>query len=67
MKKIVLISAGVVLAAIIVLLIVNRATSKEDLTQLEAVVQYGKFDINVVVTGELQAEQSVQIDRKSVV
>ena len=61
MKKIVLISVGVVLAAIIVLLIVNRATSKEDLTQLEAVVKFGKFDINVVVTGELQAEQSVKI------
>lgn len=61
MKKVILISAGVMLAAIIVLLIVNRATSKEDLTQLETVVKFGKFDINVVVTGELQAEQSVQI------
>jgi len=61
MKKALIISIGVVVVAIIVLVIVNRATSKEDLTQLETEVRYGMFDINVVVTGELQAEQSVQI------
>ena len=61
MKKTIWISIGVVGLAIIALIIFNKATKQDDLTQLEVEVKSGEFEIVVAVTGELQAERSVQI------
>ncbi len=61
MKKTIWISIGVLVFAVITLAVINKVTKKDELAQLEAEVFYGKFEIIVAVTGELQAERSVQI------
>ncbi len=61
MKKTIFISIAVVLIAIAALVLFNKLSSREDLAQLEVEVQSGTFEINVMVTGELQAESSVLI------
>jgi len=61
MKKTIWISLGVVAVAVIVLIIINRVTGSEDLAQLEAEVGFGEVKVVVAVTGELQAERSVEI------
>jgi len=61
MKKSIIIILAVVVVAIIALVVFNRLTKKEDISQLETEVSQGKFEIIVAVTGELQAENSQQI------
>ena len=61
MKKTIYYTIGIVVLTIIALIIFNKVTSEEDITQLEVEVQKGKFEIVVTTTGELQAENSEQI------
>ena len=61
MKKSIIITLAVVAAAIISLIIFNKITKGEDITQLVTEVKLGEFEILVTVTGELQAERSEKI------
>ncbi len=61
MKKSLIIILAVVVVAIVGLVVFNRLTRKDDITQLEAEVMQGEFEILVTVTGELQAENSQKI------
>ena len=61
MKKSIIIILAVVTLAIISLVVFNRLTKEDDISQLETEVVQGKFEIIVAVTGELQAENSTQI------
>lgn len=61
MKKTLIISGIVVVMAIIVLVIINRATKKEDVSLLFTEAKQGLFEILVLTTGELQAENSTDI------
>jgi HlyD family secretion protein len=61
MKRTLIISGIVVVVAVIALLIFNRATSGKDLSNLFVEAKKGEFEIVVTVTGELQAENSVDI------
>ena len=61
MKKSIIIILAVVVVAIIALVVFNRLTKEDDVSQLETEVSQGKFEIIVAVTGELQAENSTQI------
>lgn len=61
MKKTVIITGIVVVLAIIVLIIFNKVTSKNDVSNLYAESKRGQFDIVVTTTGELQAENSTDI------
>ena len=56
MKKSIIITLVVVVLAIISLVVFNRLTGSEDLTQLEVEAASGEFEVLVSVTGELQAE-----------
>ena len=63
MKKKSIIVVGIaVAAAIIILIIFSRATSRKDNTNLYTVSKRGQFDVVVTTTGELQAENSVEIN-----
>ncbi len=61
MKKTIIITAIVVVVAIIVAVMINKAASKKDLANLYVEAQRGQFDIIVITTGELQAENSTDI------
>ena len=61
MKRSVMITGIVVVIAIIVLIIFNKATSRKDIANLYAESKRGQFDIIVTTTGELQAENSTDI------
>ncbi|MCK4466601.1 MAG: efflux RND transporter periplasmic adaptor subunit, partial [Bacteroidales bacterium] len=61
MKKAIYFTIGIVFLTIIALIIFNKVTSGEDITQLEVEVKKGKFEIVVTTTGELQAENSEEI------
>ena len=61
MKKSVIITGIVAIVAIIVLILFIRAKSKTDVTNLYVESKRGQFDIIVTTTGELQAENSVEI------
>jgi HlyD family secretion protein len=61
MKKTLIITAAVAVVAIIVMIIINKVTSKKDISNLYAIAQKGQFDIIVTTTGELQAEKSTDI------
>jgi len=61
MKKTIWITSAIVIVAIIILVVISKLTGTEDLAQLEAEVGYGEFKVVVAVTGELQAERSVEI------
>ncbi len=61
MKKSIIIILSIVAIAIIGLVVFNRLTKEDDVSQLETEVTQGKFEIIVAVTGELQAENSTQI------
>jgi HlyD family secretion protein len=61
MKRSVMITGIVVVLAIIVLIIFNKATSRKDIANLYAESKRGQFDIIVTTTGELQAENSTDI------
>jgi multidrug resistance efflux pump len=61
MKRTIIISAIVVALAIIVMVIIGKATSRKDVENLFAEAKRGQFDIIVTTTGELQAENSTDI------
>ncbi len=61
MKKLIYISISAIVVLIISVVIFNKITSDEDITQLEVEVKRGDFEIVVTTTGELQAENSEQI------
>ena len=62
MKKSVMIIAGIAaVVVIIILIIIGKAASKKGGTNLYVESKRGQFDIIVTVTGELQAENSVNI------
>lgn len=62
MKKTLIISGIVVAVAIIGLIIFNRLTKKDETGQLFVEATKGKFEILVSTTGELQAENSTDIE-----
>lgn len=62
MKKTLIISGIVVVVAVIGLIIFNRLTKKDEIAQLFAEATRGKFEILVSTTGELQAENSTDIE-----
>ena len=61
MKKLIYISISAIVVLIISVVIFNKISSGEDITQLEVEVKRGDFEILVTITGELQAENSEQI------
>jgi HlyD family secretion protein len=61
MKRTIIITGIIVAVAIIVLIVINRITSKKDVGNLYAESKRGKFDIIVTTTGELQAKKSTDI------
>lgn len=61
MKRTIIISAIVVALAIIIMVIIGKASSKKDIENLYAEASRGQFDIIVTTTGELQAENSTDI------
>ncbi len=61
MKRTLIITGIIAFAAIIILIIFNKATSKKDVTNLFVEAKKGQFDILVTTTGELQAENSTDI------
>jgi HlyD family secretion protein len=62
MKKSLIITAVVAVIAIIILVVINKASTKKELSNLFAEVEKGQFDIIVTTTGELQAENSTDIN-----
>lgn len=61
MKKSVVIIGIVAVAAIIALILIGKAAKKKDLANLYVEAKRGKFEIIVSTTGELQAENSMDI------
>ena len=61
MKKTLIITAIVAVVAIIVVVLINKLSLKKDLENLYVEAQRGQFDILVITTGELQAENSTDI------
>lgn len=61
MKKTVVIIGAVAVAAIIALIMIGKAAKKKDLANLYVEVKHGQFEIVVSTTGELQAENSMDI------
>ena len=61
MKRTIVITGIVVVAAILILVIFNKATSKKDIANLYTESKRGQFDIIVTTTGELMAENSTDI------
>jgi hypothetical protein len=61
MKRTLIITGIVIVAAIIGLIIISKLTAKKDITNLYAVSKKGQFDIVVTTTGELQAKKSTDI------
>lgn len=61
MKKTVYISIAVVVLAIVAMIFIGRLTGGSDLEQLYAEVEKGEFEVLVNTTGELQAENSLDI------
>jgi HlyD family secretion protein len=61
MKRTIIITGIVVVVAIIILIVFNRATSKKEIANLYVEAKKGQFDIIVTTTGELQAENSTDI------
>lgn len=61
MKRTLIITGIIVIAAIIVLIIISKVTSRKDIGNLYAESQKGQFDIVVTTTGELQAKKSTDI------
>lgn len=60
-RKTLIISGLVIVLLSVALWLFSRSTSKSEKVELFTEVQYGEFEILVNVTGELQAESSVQI------
>ncbi|MFN8240345.1 MAG: HlyD family efflux transporter periplasmic adaptor subunit [Bacteroidales bacterium] len=61
MKKTIIISGIILVVAIIGIIIFQRISSKKDVLNLYAKAEKGSFDIVVTTTGELQAENSMDI------
>ena len=61
MKKTLITTCIVVVAAFIVLYVLNKVTSKKNPTEFYTAVQKGQFEISVSSSGELMAEKSVDI------
>ncbi len=61
MRRTIIITGIVVLAAIIFLIVINKVTSKSDISNLYIESKRGQFDIIVTTTGELEAENSTDI------
>jgi hypothetical protein len=61
MKRTIIITGIVVVAAILILIIFNKATSRKDIANLYSESKRGQFDIIVTTTGELMAENSTDI------
>lgn len=61
MKKTLIISGIVVALAIIAVIVIGRIARKGDISILYAQAKKGQFDIIVFTTGELQAENSIDI------
>jgi len=61
MKKTLIITGIIAAVAIIALIVINKVTSGKDISNLYAEAKRGQFDIVVTTTGELQAEQSIDI------
>ncbi len=61
MKKTVVIIGAVAVAAIIALILIGKAAKKKDLANLYVDAKHGQFEIVVSTTGELQAENSMDI------
>ncbi|PKO99425.1 MAG: RND transporter [Bacteroidetes bacterium HGW-Bacteroidetes-8] len=61
MKKTLIVSGIILVAAIITLVVINKIVSKKDASILYVESIRGQFDIIVTTTGELQAKQSTEI------
>lgn len=61
MKRSGIITIIVIVVTIIALVVFNKVASKKDTTNLFAEVQKGEFEISVISSGELVAENSVDI------
>jgi len=61
MRRTIIITGIVVLVAIIFLVVINKVTSKSDISNLFVESKRGQFDIIVTTTGELEAENSTDI------
>jgi multidrug efflux pump subunit AcrA (membrane-fusion protein) len=61
MKRTIIITGSIVVAAIIILIVFSKVTSKKDVANLYVEAKRGQFDIIVTTTGELQAENSTDI------
>jgi hypothetical protein len=61
MKRTIIITGIVVVVAIIILIVFNKATSRKDIANLYSESKRGQFDIIVNTTGELMAENSTDI------
>src|SRR5665648_157873 len=61
MKKTLIITGIVVVAAFILLYVFNKLTSKSDIADFYTEAKTGEFEIAVTATGELMAENSLDI------
>ncbi len=61
MKRTIIITGIIVTVAIIILIVIGKASSRKDIANLYAESQRGQFDIVVTTTGELQAKKSADI------
>jgi multidrug efflux pump subunit AcrA (membrane-fusion protein) len=61
MKRTIIVTGIVIVVAIIFLVVINKLTSKKDISNLFVESKRGQFDIVVTTTGELQAENSTDI------
>jgi len=61
MKKTLITTGLIIAAALIALFVFDRFTSKDDTTGMFAEVSRGKFEVVVSATGELLAENSIEI------
>jgi HlyD family secretion protein len=61
MKRTVLITGIIAVVAIIILIVIGKASAKKDIANLYAESKQGQFDIVVTTTGELQAKNSTDI------
>ena len=62
MKRTLIITGIIVVVAIIALIVISKLTSKKEIANLYAQAEKGQFDIIVTTTGELQAENSTDIN-----
>ena len=62
MKKTLIITGIIVVVAIIALIVISKLTSKKEIANLYAQSVRGQFEIVVTTTGELQAENSTDIN-----